>query len=118
MDSPDLQSQVDQEHAELQKDLARAAEAQAILNNPIVQEALTSIKNAVLAKWVMSVGREKRKEREYFHGLYVHALSFEGILRGYLVDGTLAIETLKKEEERQSAFQKVKEALSEFWHFN
>lgn len=77
----------------------RGAEAQMLLDNRLLTEALDAIEKEVFDQWMACPARDK-DGKEALWQLAKTAQKFRGILTGYLESGKLATEQMKHFEER------------------
>jgi hypothetical protein len=85
---------------ELQRSMERAAHAQRLLSDELLQEALQAIRNEVVRTWVDCPAMDK-EGKEALWQLAKTADKFETLLRGYIETGKLATANLKQFEERR-----------------
>lgn len=78
----------------------RGTEAQMLLDNRILNEALDAIEKEVFDQWMQCPARDK-EGKEALWQLAKTAQKFEAILTGYIDTGKLATEQLKRFEERR-----------------
>lgn len=78
----------------------RATEAQMLLDNRILTEALDAIEKEVFDQWMQCPARDK-DGKEALWQLAKTAQKFRGILTGYIETGKLATEQMKHFEERK-----------------
>lgn len=79
----------------------RAADAERILNEPLLQQALQAIKDEIIAQWSATPARDTEGREWIWRHLKV-AEKFENLLRGYLADGKI-----EAFNQRQSPLDKV-----------
>lgn len=78
----------------------RATEAQMLLDNRILTEALDAIEKEVFDQWMQCPARDK-DGKEALWQLAKTAQKFRGILTGYVETGKLAAEQMKHFEEKR-----------------
>ncbi|MCU0298027.1 MAG: hypothetical protein MUF33_05845 [Candidatus Nanopelagicales bacterium] len=78
----------------------RGTEAQMLLDNRILTEALDAIEKEVFDQWMTCPARDK-DGKEALWQLAKTAQKFRGILTGYIETGKLATEQMKHFEERK-----------------
>lgn len=78
----------------------RGTEAQMLLDNRILTEALDAIEKEVFDQWMQCPARDK-DGKEALWQLAKTAQKFRGILTGYIETGKLATEQMKHFEERK-----------------
>ena len=78
----------------------RATEAQMLLDNRVLNEALDAIEKEVFDQWMQCPARDK-EGKEALWQLAKTAQKFRGILTGYIETGKLATEQMKHFEERK-----------------
>ena len=74
---------------QIQADLIRAARARELLDNVLLEEALSVIEADVVKLWGESPQRDK-EGKEALWQLYKTAQKFRGLLRGYVESGKYA----------------------------
>lgn len=67
----------------------RAEHARQLMDDPLVKEALSDIKQVVLEQWVSSPSKD-RDLRDYLHCLYCAVSKFEELLRIHVESGKVA----------------------------
>jgi hypothetical protein len=75
----------------------RADEAQYLLSNPLLQEALAAIDAEVVSQWEQCPARDK-DGKEALWQLLKTSKKFQRLLTGYVETGKLAKENLKRHE--------------------
>lgn len=75
----------------------RAAKAQELLENELLNEALEAIEREILNQWVECPARDK-DGKEALWQLIKTARKFRGVLQGYVQTGKLAADQLKRFE--------------------
>lgn len=93
------------DEARLHQDQTRAWKAQQLLDNDLLQEALTAIESEVVSQWEQCPARDK-EGKEALWQLYKTAKKFRSLLNGYVQTGKLATETLAQYE-RESALKRI-----------
>lgn len=78
----------------------RATEAQMLLDNRVLNEALDAIEKEVFDQWMQCPARDK-EGKEALWQLAKTAQKFRGILTGYVETGKLAAEQMKHFEEKR-----------------
>lgn len=78
----------------------RGTEAQMLLDNRILNEALDAIEKEVFDQWMQCPARDK-EGKEALWQLAKTAQKFRGILTGYVETGKLAAEQMKHFEEKR-----------------
>ena len=66
----------------------RAVDAERILNEPVVKEALAAIRQEIIDQWTATPARDT-EGREWIWRHMKVAEKFEGILRSYISDGKI-----------------------------
>jgi hypothetical protein len=84
----------------LQRDIDRAAHADRLLNDELLNEALRVIRTEIISNWV-ATDTKQEKDREHFWMFAKTVDSFELLLKGYIETGKLSTERLKGFEERR-----------------
>jgi hypothetical protein len=84
----------------LQSDVDRAEHANRLLNDQLLQDALSAIRDEVVRTWVDCPARDA-EGKEALWQLARTADKFENLLRGYIETGKLATANLKHFEERK-----------------
>jgi len=87
-----------------------AAQASLIMNNPAFQKAVEDIKRVILAAWA-GTKPTATAEREEYQRRYVALTTIEGILRDYLVTGTMHAARIEQEQRETG----IKNRLKRFW---
>ncbi len=82
---------------ELHDQQYRAAKAQELLDNDLLNEALEAIEREILDQWVECPARDK-EGKEALWQLIKTARKFRGVLQGYVQTGKLAADQLKRFE--------------------
>ncbi len=77
----------------LESEELRGRNAQDLLNNPILKEALDLFKKEVFEVWIRA---KEPEEREDCWRMYNSALMFEGVLNGFIQSGKIAREQIKR----------------------
>lgn len=77
----------------------RGHEAQQLLDNELLQSALTAIEAEVIAQWEKCPARDA-EGKEALWQLYKTSKKFRAVLTGYVQTGKLASEQLKRFEEQ------------------
>lgn len=88
-----------------QHDIDRAAHAQRLLQDELLQDALKAIKDEIQRVWIDCPQRDK-DGKEALWQLAKTADKFESLLKGYIETGKLAAANLKSFEEK-SALRRV-----------
>lgn len=83
--------------ADYQQEQDRGQEAQRLLDNELLQEALAAIEREVVEQWTQCPARDK-EGKEALWQLMKTAQKFRGLLTGYVQTGKLAGEQLKRFE--------------------
>lgn len=78
----------------------RGAEAQMLLDNQLLQDALSAIDKEVFDQWMACPARDK-EGKEALWQLAKTAQKFRGIFTGYIETGKLATDQLARFEERR-----------------
>lgn len=104
-------------HDQQTLDLRRAAEAQALLNNPLIRQAIDDMKKQIVAKWAMLDEPGQKKHREHLHKFYRVVTAFESSLLAHMQTGQFAMQSIEEQFAEQSRFQKLREQIGEFWKF-
>lgn len=84
--------------------MRRADAAARIMAEPVVKDAIESIKREITAQWAATPARDA-DAREWIWRHYKVAEKFEGILRGYIETGRFEAAVMEK----KSAASKMKE---------
>ncbi len=83
-----------------ESEVNRGHSAEALLDNPVLQEALGAIEGEVVAQWEACPARDN-EGREQLWMLYKISKKFRGLLDGYVQTGKLASENLRLEKEKR-----------------
>lgn len=81
--------------SDLIKQQDRAAKAQMLLDNPLLNETLDAIEQEIVKKWIECPIRDKEGKEELWK-LVKTKKKFESLLKGYIETGKLASHDLKK----------------------
>lgn len=84
----------------------RGVEAQMLLDNRLLTEALEAIEKEVFDQWMACPARDK-DGKEALWQLAKTAQKFRGILVGYVETGKLAADSLSRFEERKNPIRKL-----------
>jgi hypothetical protein len=95
MDERDLQNQTD-----------RAEHARRLLNDPLLAEAIQTIRNECVRAWVAS-GHDQGKEREGFWMFAKTVDNFELLLKGWIETGKLAADKLNVVQAEKRGLRRV-----------
>ena len=82
---------------DLIREEVRGHNALMLLNNELLQEALTAIDKEVMEQWIACPARDK-EGKEALWQLIKTSRKFKDILTGYVETGKLATETMKRFE--------------------
>ena len=93
------------DEAKLHQDQTRAWKAQQLIDNDLLQEALTAIESEVVSQWEQCPARDK-DGKEALWQLFKTAKKFRCLLNGYVQSGKLATEMLAQYE-RESALKRL-----------
>jgi hypothetical protein len=85
----------------------RGMYAQELLDNQLLEEALSSIEGEVIAQWEQCPARDK-EGKEALWQLYKTSKKFRNILAGYVETGKLAREKMKPIEERRGILSRLR----------
>ena len=91
---------------ELQAQIDRAEHADRLLNDQLLQDALSAIKSEVQRTWIDCPARD-HEGKEALWQLAKTADKFESLLKGYVETGKLARMNLKAFEERKGLLRRV-----------
>ena len=89
-----------------EEELQRGAQAQSLLNDPIIRDALAAIKTQVIDQWAACPARDT-EGREWLWRHYQVALKFEEALQEVINTGKLA----RAMEREQSVTDKIRKAV-------
>ncbi|TSP11445.1 hypothetical protein [Cupriavidus campinensis] len=91
-------------------EIARAERAKLILEDPMVAEALTAMRDHIMQAWQESPARDKEGREELFR--YIKVIGqFESVFRTHIETGALAAHQLRTEEERNSVLARLRDKL-------
>lgn len=79
------------------EDDQKGQNAQALLNDPLLQKALIAARAEIMSTWESAPSRDT-DGREWLWMLHQASLRFEGILRGYIDTGKIAKANLKPDK--------------------
>lgn len=91
-------------------EIARADRAKLILEDPMVVEALTAMRDHIMQAWQESPARDKEGREELFRYMKVIG-QFESVFRAHIETGALAAHQLRTEEERNSVLARLRDKL-------
>jgi len=91
-------------------EIARADRAKLILEDPMVVDALTSMREHIMQAWKDSPARDKEGREELFR--YIKVIGqFESVFRAHIETGALAAHQLQTEEERRTVLSRLRDKL-------
>jgi hypothetical protein len=91
-------------------EIARADRAKMILEDPMVVEALTAMRDHIMQAWQESPARDKEGREELFR--YIKVIGqFESVFRTHIETGALAAHQLRTEKERNSVLARLRDKL-------
>ena len=78
-------------------EIERGRQAQELLNNPLLDEAMKRCREELMQAWENTPARDA-DAREWLWKLNQASIRFEGILKGYVDTGKIAKNALKEKE--------------------
>jgi hypothetical protein len=93
------------DEARLHQDQTRAWKAQQLIDNDLLQEALSAIETEVIGQWEQCPARDK-DGKEALWQLFKTSKKFRSLLNGYVQSGKLATEMLAQYD-RESALKRM-----------
>ena len=78
-------------------EVRKGEDADRVLADPVLNEALKAIKDELYAKWATTAPADK-EGREHYWRLHEAALMFERVLVGYVQSGNAALSQMKHKQ--------------------